>query len=488
MNKIIQNEILKSKKQVLEYKETVESHIIGALYKDKEKIYQSDIDLDDFNNNIWKVYFAIINNIIKKENKQVIDDININTFLEKHSKLKIKYEEYGGYQTIVDLKELIEHENFDSHIEELHKWSTVLTLLDRGFIVDLKECIDMKIGEIYDLLETLLNDSFVKNTSDEIVGSFDIADNLNELIDELNEGTNIGLPYEHFKILNDETGGMIIGNLTLIGGLSGQLKSTFIRSNVLPAIIKNNEKILIMLNEEDERKWKAEMLLWIANNVLKKEIIKYRIRDGKFSKEEYQILKESAEWLKEKKNQIIIIPFKKWRTATAIKLIRKYRAMGVKYAVVDTLKLDAGQVNNNSWLALAQNVVDLYDSVKKNEKNLGMNLICTFQLAKGESYRKHYAQDSIGIAKNMVDVAGQCLMVRTVWQEEKEGGKYEIKAYRLEGKTKIPITLQEDKVYQILFIVKNRFGQTDPYQIVMEVDASRNYYKEIGITWIESDY
>jgi len=488
IKKTIDTEILKLKKQVLEYKETVESHIVGSIYQDKEKLHQSDIKLDDLSNNIWKVYFAIISTMVIKEGKEVIDDININTFLEKHPKLLKKYEEYGGYQTIQDLRDLIEHKNFDSYVEELHKWSTVLTLLDRGFIVDIKECIDMNIGEIYDLLETLLNDSFIKNTSDEIVGSFDISDRLDELIDELNEGVNIGLPYNNFKILNDETGGMMVGNLVLIGGLSGSLKSTFIRTNVLPSIIKNNEKILIMLNEEDERKWKAEMLLWIANNILKKDIVKYRLRDGKFTDIEIEILRESAKWLAEKKNQIIIIPFKKWRTVTAIKIIKKYKALGVKYAVVDTLKLDSGNITNNSWLMLAQNVVDLYDSVKKNEKNLGMNLICTFQLAKGESNRRHYGQDSIGIAKNIIDVASQCLMVRTVLQEEKQGGKHEIKAYRLEGKTKIPIILHEDKFYQVLFIVKNRAGQTDPYQIVMEIDAARNIYKEIGICWIESDF
>ena len=484
----IEKEIIKLKKQVFEFKHNAETHIIGALYQDKEKLYSADLKLSDFSKNEWKVYFAIISTMVEKEKIEIVDDITINTFLEKHPKLLQKYNQYGGYTTITDLIKFVKDKNFDAYISEMHKWSTVLSLLDRGFIVDVKECIDMSLPEIYDLLETLLNDAFVKNIDDEIVGVFDIAENLDELIEELDKGMNVGLPYHNLKLLNNETGGMIVGNFVMIGGLSGQMKSTFVRSNILPSVIEHNEKMLVMLNEEDHKKWMAETLLWIINNVLKKDMVKYRIRDGKFEEEELKLLKEAAEWLKAKKNQIIIIPFKKWRTATAIKLIRKYKSLGVKYAVVDTLKLDSGKISENSWLALAQNTVDLYDSIKPNEKNRGMCLICTFQLTKGDSKRRHYSQDSIGIAKNMVDVASQCLMVRTLWQEEKQGGKHEVKVFRLEGKTKIPVILHEDKNYQAIFIVKNRFGGTDPYQIIVEADGGRNTYKEVGICWIETDY
>ena len=40
----------------------------------------------------------------------------------------------------------------------------------------------------------------------------------------------------------------------------------------------------------------------------------------------------------------------------------------------------------------------------------------------------------------------------------------------------------------IIFINKNRFGETDPYQIVVEIDQGFNIYKEIGITYMTPDF
>ena len=51
-------------------------------------------------------------------------------------------------------------------------------------------------------------------------------------------------------ILTKETGGQYLGSITLVGGLSNVGKSTFARTSTLPSIIKNKEKIVLMLNED----------------------------------------------------------------------------------------------------------------------------------------------------------------------------------------------------------------------------------------------
>lgn len=40
----------------------------------------------------------------------------------------------------------------------------------------------------------------------------------------------------------------------------------------------------------------------------------------------------------------------------------------------------------------------------------------------------------------------------------------------------------------VTFLNKNRFGQTDPYQIVAEIDHGCLKYKEIGTTYIPTDF
>ena len=63
--------------------------------------------------------------------------------------------------------------------------------------------------------------------------------------------------------------------------------------------------------------------------------------------------------------------------------------------------------------------------------------------------------------------------------------------YRLEGKnnkTKLPVTLDKDKNYQLLFIVKNREGSANTFQVVIEHDLSRNILKEVGVTNVPVDF
>lgn len=75
--------------------------------------------------------------------------------------------------------------------------------------------------------------------------------------------------------------------------------------------------------------------------------------------------------------------------------------------------------------------------------------------------------------------------------DEKVGGKNELKVYRMggkNGKTKIPVQLEHDKHYQLLFVVKNREGSANIYQIVVEHDMSRNILKEVGMTVVPQDF
>ena len=60
----------------------------------------------------------------------------------------------------------------------------------------------------------------------------------------------------------------------------------------------------------------------------------------------------------------------------------------------------------------------------------------------------------------------------------------------VEGKdgTKTPVKLDKDKHYQILFIIKNREGSANRYQVVIEHDMSRNIIKEVGITNVPVDF
>jgi replicative DNA helicase len=138
---------------------------------------------------------------------------------------------------------------------------------------------------------------------------------------------------------------------------------------------------------------------------------------------------------------------------------------------------------------MQQSMVEIHDVVKPESKNL--HIMITFQLAKGSVKQRYYTQDNVGLAKNIIDPTSTCLMIRDLYEDEYTGERKELKVYRLEGKngkTKIPVFLDKEKHYQIIFIVKNREGSANQYQIVIHHDMSRNIMHEIGITSVPVDF
>lgn len=487
-----QEELLKAVKTVKEYKLACEANIVSIYYKKPDLMYDFELKLEDFTENTWRVYWQIAYDIVIKEHKPVLDDVTIGLYLEKHSKLRQKYDDYGGYETIEKATEYVKTENLGGYIAELNKWNTVLMMLKNKFPVydRLSEFADMSLDDIYVEYEAILNHIFIN--ADEDIQSYSIEEGIDDLIDELNEGLAVGLPYYEMPLLNKETGGQLTGNITLVGGLSNMGKTTLVRSMCIPASIKNGEKLVIIINEESRRKWQREMLIWVANNIYKFDLQKFVVRDGKYSDEVMDMLRKCANWIKEKAsdNTITIIPFNKYRTEKAIKVIKKYTSLGVRYFILDTYKADSGSRSDKMWLEMQQSMVDIYDTVK-TDGGKDVHIVITFQLAKSSARQRFYSQDNIGQAKNIVDVASTCLMIRDVFEDEYTGEKNALKVYKLEGKngkSKIPVNLDHDKHYQLIFIVKNREGAANNYQIVVEHDMSRNLLKEVGFTSVPVDF
>ena len=486
-----EKELLNTAKKVNEYKEACEANVVSIIYKNPDVLRESNLQLDEISNNIWRVYFEIAKDIVLIEKKNVLDDVTIGFYLERHKKLSDKFDEYGGYEKIVNAGAYVQEANFDGYLSDLRRWNAVLKLAKRGFPVQdrLSDFCDMKAEEIYNEYEAYLNDIFVNIDSD--VKSYDISDGIEELIEELDKGVAVGLPYHHMPLLTKETGGQYMGSITLVGGLSNVGKSTFARTSTIPSIIEKGERIVIMLNEDGIKKWQRELLVFVTNTVFKFDLQKHVVRDGKYTDEVKQALYKSAAWIREQtqNHTITIIPFKKYKTSKAIKVIKKFSSMGVKYFMLDTFKMDAGKVSEKSWLEMQQAMVDINDVVKPEANNI--HILITFQLAKGSVKQRFYTQDNIGMAKNIIDPASTCLMIRDVYEDEYTGERRELKVFRFEGAkglSKVPVKLDKEKHYQIIFIIKNREGAANQYQIVVEHDMSRNIMKEIGICNVPVDF
>jgi replicative DNA helicase len=478
-------------KQINEYKLIAEANAVSTIYKNPDLIRETSLKLEDISNNSWRVYFSIANDIINVEKKNTLDEITINMYLSKHSKLSEKYDEYNGYETIENAMAYIQEDNFDSYVSEIKKWNAVIKLAKIGFPVKdrLSEYVDSTAEDIYNELEALLNHTFVNVESE--VKTFNACDGLHELVDKLNAGAQVGMPLSNADIINKEIGGINFnGNIYGLGASSGVGKSTTAINYLMPSVLKNNEKMVMMINEEDQDKVRKELLIWVSNNVFKKDIHKYILRDGHFSSEVLEDLHKAADYLeilKDRRN-ITIVPFEKYTAKEAIKVIKKYSSMGVRLFVLDTLKESSDSRNLDTWKSMERDMVDLYDVVKPAAKNVA--LFVTYQLTKTSVKVRYLTNNDVGQAKNIIDVFSVNLMMRRLFEDELPGGSHEIKAFKLSNKknTKIPFKLEPDKHYMITFITKNRFGQTDAFQIISEYDLSTNVNKDVAICNISQDW
>ena len=52
----------------------------------------------------------------------------------------------------------------------------------------------------------------------------------------------------------------------------------------------------------------------------------------------------------------------------------------------------------------------------------------------------------------------------------------------IDDKHIVPVAIDPQKDYLLVFIVKNRNGEAEKRQIVIEADYSRNIFKEVGYT------
>ena len=140
---------------------------------------------------------------------------------------------------------------------------------------------------------------------------------------------------------------MRLGTMTGLGGLSGSGKSLLAFNYIIPSAIENNFPTVFIINEEDEKRYKKEMIIWVANNIFNANVSKYQLRNGHFGEELMKIFQQCADWIEDKKEEhvLTIVPLQTYSVNLAIKVIKKYARMGVQYFVLDTMKPSANAIS-----------------------------------------------------------------------------------------------------------------------------------------------
>ncbi|MEH7209969.1 hypothetical protein V7094_27785 [Priestia megaterium] len=465
-------------------KNTAESYVALSIYKNTELYFDTNLTTDDFHDPIWKIYFAIAEKLIKQE-KKVLDDIVVGLCVSENEALQKLYDEAGGYQTIANGMSFVQAENFDSYLRDIKKFNALMKLHDLGFpIMEKFEGYKvMTVDKIQNILEGVLDSVFADVEVEEKVE--DLRTGLWDTVLDAHAGAMRGFPY-HSPMFTEAVNGMALGNLTVLSANSGMGKTFLTLAQILPNMIEFDEKLMILANEEDSVKWKKEIITWAVNNVIGGEFQKNRFNQGEFSNDELTLLRKGVDWLEEQMSEgnITFINFNSFSMSKAIKTIKKQSSVkGIKYFVLDTLKMDSDGINENAqaWLQLQQGMVRLYDLIKPSNRNL--HVWVTYQLGKSAMMTRYLSQNSLGVSKNIVDVVSTLCLVRRALDSEKEGGKNEVEVKTKDGRK---VKMKADKEYFIMFLGKNRAGSTSR-QLVFEIDMGRNIVKDLGTCNIPQD-
>lgn len=483
------------KNDLKEKSKNFECNIVVKLWENPQLYLDYNIlESKNFINDIWKIYFSIGKKMVEK-GYSVFSDVDTSLFLQNSSDLKTKYEEFGGFNKVSDLFGISSEDNLEVFINNIKKYSSLYSIIDTfSFTEDLiLKMNSYSLDNVCNYFNAKLNDIFVNVSSGVITSK--LNEGLGSIIEKANEGIDLGLPIINSPILSNNIKGWRLGQITIFAGLSGTGKSSWIIDVLFPSIFESGEPVVIMLNEQDNIKFKQQFMTYIINNIILKEssdsFESGRWLEGGFSAKELEWLNKAKEIIEEKEssNKMIIAELVSYSRKTAERIIKKYANLGIKRFVLDTFKLscDNSDMNESSWLSMMQDMVAFDDLVKPS--NLNVSLLCTMQLQKGARMNRFLSVDNLAMAKNVIDVASVALLMRRLYPDEYPSQNHELKVFNyIEGTSiKQEVTLNPEKDYCIIFIDKNRNGSAQKYQIVCEQDLGKLTYKEVGICNIMPD-
>ncbi|MCR8641415.1 replication protein [Paenibacillus sp. N1-5-1-14] len=493
-----------------------ESLFVGNLWKNPNnysKYKTHKIVRETFTQDIWYFYYYIGKEMFDNGVRS-FEDTTVYSYVSSKPKEGNKksyfelYNEYGGFSTIQELMSECSNNkgNDEFHFSEIQKYESLRQMQDNNMINVLNmehvlKLINMTLKELQTFCSVKVKDVFSHINSGDVV-EYNLTEDIEEVVDELDEGEEVGLPLFDSPRLTKKINGQKLGNLMYLVLSSGVGKSSIVTEKFVLSCFEHNvkvlkdetgemkfEKALIFVNEEGKKRWQSRLLATVASRILKKPIPRDVVNRGKYTPEVKEILKEAARWLKQNQPDFIkLIVLKKYRIEDVINRIEQYRARGYDKIYFDTFKPDQSQ-NVERWLAFSNSAQDLYDCIK--EENYNCSTLATVQMKIGKEFR-YIDLDSIGKSMEIVEVAAIVMAGRLMFADEYPNCKYELKPYNWEksgfdGKWhKKEYVLDPEKKYLILFLPKNREGSEDE-QIIYEVISDLNVWKEVAFVQVPNN-
>lgn len=449
------------------------------LYDDYAKLNENNDQSLKTEDGIF--YFSLGKQLFKQGFKS-FDNVSIYTFLEDKPNIKDRFEGHGGYKAVEDLKSLVDPENIIAYYDKIAKANTLLSLHQKGFNVlqNIDKFKKMSNQDVYDFFDYQLNSVSINTGKDINIETLEIDD---DFINECNSGTAMGIGYgKNCPILNYLTLGLPLGEMYMVAGHSGVGKTSFAFENMILPITESNTKCAIISNEQRSKDFKMMLTVHILCHELNYwKITRKQMKMGNFNEEQLEMLKKAKKIYQDKYTSIRFVKLFDNDMNKVMKIIRKLSKLGYQVVLFDTMKSE-DEIDEAMWQQLLIYSRKLFQLASKEN----LSLITTYQLALSKLNIRYLNADCLSNAKQIKEVFSEMVYFRTIWDDEFDREKYDIKPYQLtkntEGKyTKIRrmITLDRDKKYLIAFLDKTR-NDDDKQTVIYEFNGRFNKWIEIG--------
>lgn len=304
--------------------------IIGSLMKKPSLLSQTDkysLSISDFPTRFFRYIFDAIQGLYSSGVAQV-QPIDVENYLSVNNSAISHYNDNNGREFLNDAIELSDERNFDYYYNRLKKFNALKKLKKNGFSIDefyQEDLLDEKAKEVNAKFEELKVDDIFSSIHRKIIGieqeflsgeiskTQSVFDGIADILDDIQEGGDIGLPLQ--------------GQLTTLV-MSGARKGTFMLRSAASSVGKSRSMVAdacflafpVRFNSLTctwEQKGSCEKVLYITTEQSIKEIQRMvlayltdinesKFRYGNFSDLEKKVVAQALKVLEEYKENLYI--------------------------------------------------------------------------------------------------------------------------------------------------------------------------------------
>lgn len=496
-------------KEKLQKEVVVSEAYLTGLFWNKPEIYnfysEEKITYSHFMNGAYGYFFTLGRKASEKGFK-VFDDISISEIV-KLTNTQSQFDKFGGLATIREVQYEVrdKDENLDVYYTEIKKYVMLnkLVALFGERVISQEGKYDYK-KMTKDQLHTYWNDKVnqLAMDGDNNYEEEHLLKNLRSRVTNWNNNPSVGLPFYEGDKMTKICTGWDYGHVYMLGGFGGSGKTSLAFSRVVMSCIKNQEKLLIIANEQSTDDFAKLAVISSMGSGTKSSIRRQRFNEGEFTEDEDKKIEAGINYLEElsgKKDELITIIFmENYIMDDVKKIIRHYAARGIRRVMVDTARPSdtSSGADMARWERFVEDFKELYKLARPNGGGLNIAIWANIQLADAALNRRFLSEHALGDSKKIKNEASVLFMFRTIWDDEFTGEKHELKVSRWipdefrGGYKEETFTLDRGEQYLLLFTSKNRRGldnKVGQKVLVIKPNFNNNTYKEIGETTVYDD-